>query len=112
MNRVLLMGVFALVLALLPLWRILRDREDGRLVRLNRAWGRRTGLALFFVLQVGLPMLFGILFLSQGVVAFARDGIAWDLSAGLPLLRNYLNEQVVVLVPPLEPLFPPDLLVP
>ncbi|RMF45000.1 MAG: hypothetical protein D6751_08060 [Deltaproteobacteria bacterium] len=112
MNRVLLMGVFALALALVTLWRVLREREDARLVRLNRAWGRRAGLAIFFVFHVGLPVLFGILFLSQGIVAFARDGIAWDISSGLPLLRNYLPEQVAVLVPPLEPIFSLDLLVP
>lgn len=111
-NRFLVMGLFALLVSLVTLYRVMREREDTRLYRLSRAWGRRAGRALFFVLNIALPALFGVMFFCQGVVHLARDGMASDLALGLPILRTYLPGTFLDLIPPLQPLFPLDLLVP
>lgn len=46
--------------------RLLSDCEFHRLTAMKRAWGRSRGLALFFVSNVVLPLLFGIVFVSSG----------------------------------------------
>jgi len=112
MNRCLLMGLFAILLAFLVLWRILCEREDSRLLRLRRFWGRSHGLAFFFVANVALPLVVGIVFVARGVVAFNPGaGDVTSLSQPDPL-RSLLPVPQVRLRSPLEPLFDFDLLVP
>ena len=43
------------------------DNEFYRLSSMKKVWGRSKGLALHFISNVALPMIFGIIFLSGGI---------------------------------------------
>ena len=66
MSSSIAMGIFAFIAAGTSLVRIMSDREFYRLTAMKRKWGRSRGLALFFVSNVVLPLLFGIVFVSSG----------------------------------------------
>jgi len=68
MKSYLVMGLFALYVVAVSLGRYLRDEEFFRLTAMKRLWGRSRGLAVYFVSHVALPMVLGIIFISQGVV--------------------------------------------
>ena len=61
------MGVFAFAVALISLLRVMSYSEFHRLTAMKRAWGRRNGLALYFVSAVVLPLLCGVVFFSGGI---------------------------------------------
>lgn len=63
-----MMGLFAFLIAIVSLWRIMSDREFYRLTMMKRAFGRSRGLAVHFVVAVALPVIFGIVFLTGGIV--------------------------------------------
>ena len=89
MNSSLMMGLFAFYVVAISLWRLLASKEMPQLLFLKKVWGWRKGLALHFLTQVGVPMLFGIVFLSRGVAGFepsaANEPFAFD-----PGLRQQL----------------------
>ncbi|TYP00244.1 hypothetical protein EDC39_101405 [Geothermobacter ehrlichii] len=112
MNRCLLMGLFAIFLSVTTLWRVLREREEAPLCRLRRLWGRSCGTGLYFLVNVALPLVIGVVFLARGVVAFAPDGGDLEQLWRLANLRSFLPVPLVRLRLPLEPLFDFDLMVP
>ena len=63
----LIMGVFAFVIAVVSLYRIMAAGEFYRLTMMKRVFGRKRGLALHFMVTVALPLLLGIVFISGGV---------------------------------------------
>lgn len=78
MNQSLVLAVFAFVVAIVSLLRLLQGQELFRLAALKRIWGRGRGLAIYFVANIALPVVTGIVFLAQGVIGFVplteRDG--------------------------------------
>lgn len=76
-----IMGVFALLIAAVSLYRAMAEKEFYRLTMMKRVFGRKRGLALHFVVTVALPILLGIVFLTGGVAgkAFTHPLQASDL---------------------------------
>jgi len=70
MNRYLVLGLFALVVVVISLVRLMSDHEFFRVTAMKKAWGRTRGLAMHFLGNVGLPLIAGIIFMSYGVVDF------------------------------------------
>ncbi|HKL25941.1 MAG TPA: hypothetical protein VJ910_06915 [Desulfuromonadales bacterium] len=70
MNGSLVLGCFALYVVGVSLFGILSGTSDDCLARVRRSCGRVRGLALYFCLQVAMPMLIGIVFLSWGIADF------------------------------------------
>lgn len=68
MKTYLVMGLFALYVVAISLGRYLREEEFFRLTAMKRIWGRSRGLAIYFVSNVALPLVLGIIFISQAVV--------------------------------------------
>lgn len=68
MKSYLVSGLFALYVVAVSLIRYLRDEEFFRLTAMKRLWGRSKGLAFHFLANVALPMVLGIVFLSQAAV--------------------------------------------
>lgn len=69
-----IMGLFAFVIALVSLCRIMADREFLRLTMMKRAFGRREGLAVHFIVTVAVPIVLGIVFLTVGVTGRGASG--------------------------------------
>jgi hypothetical protein len=69
MRSYLVMGLFALFVVAISLLRCLADEDFFRLAAMKRLWGRRRGLLMFFLANVALPMVLGVVFLSRGIVA-------------------------------------------
>jgi len=74
MNPHLVMGVFSLYVVIVSLVRLTADREYPRLTAMKKMWGRSRGLIMHFVSNVALPLVFGIVFLTRGVVGFGVSG--------------------------------------
>jgi hypothetical protein len=70
MNHSLLLGLFAFIVVGISLVRLLGEDEFFRLTAMKRAWGRARGLAMYFLANVVLPLLVGVVFLAQGIVGF------------------------------------------
>ncbi len=64
------MGLFALYVMIASLIQHLSDRDVGDLPSLKRVWGHRSGVALHFLAFVGVPLVFGIVFLGRGIATF------------------------------------------
>lgn len=62
-------ALFALYIVTVSLLRLMADKEFFRLTAMKKIWGRSQGLAIHFVSNVILPMLFAIYFLTRGVVS-------------------------------------------
>ena len=71
MNQSLVLALFAFVVVGISFVRLLREREFFRLTAMKRAWGRVRGLSIYFVANVALPLVAGIVFLAQGITAFS-----------------------------------------
>jgi hypothetical protein len=69
MRSYLVMGFFALFVMIVSLVRCVGDREFFRLTAMKRIWGRKRGLTMYFLANVALPLVIGIVFLGQGIVA-------------------------------------------
>jgi len=87
MNRFLLMGLFAFVIFAVALWRILAERDLPRLQRMRQFWGRTLGLGIHFTLNVGLPLIVGIVFTTQGIVGFNSKSVREKQLFSLPESR-------------------------
>ncbi|MDY6848168.1 MAG: hypothetical protein AB7F20_07925 [Geoalkalibacter sp.] len=61
------MGLFALFVALFSLGRGLSEEEFYRLTKLKKALGRTHGILCFFLTDVALPLVVGIMYLSKSV---------------------------------------------
>jgi len=61
------MGLFAFLVTIISLLRIMADQEFYRLTAMKRAWGRSRGLSLHFVSSVVLPLICGVVFFTGGI---------------------------------------------
>jgi len=77
MNSYLVMGLFAFHVVAVSLVRYLREDEFFRLTAMKRLWGRSRGLIFHFLANVALPMVLGIVFITQAAVhaPTARPGV-------------------------------------
>ena len=67
MKSYIAMGIFAFLVSIISLLRIMSDREFYRLTSMKKMWGRSRGLALHFTSNVVLPLICGVVFMSGGV---------------------------------------------
>jgi len=68
MKSYLVLGLFSLHVVVVSLFRYLRDEEFFRLTAMKRVWGRSRGLVMHFIANIALPMILGIVFITQAVV--------------------------------------------
>jgi hypothetical protein len=73
MNLHLAMGLFALYVVIVSLVRLMASREFPRLTAMKKAWGRSRGVLLHFISNVALPLVFGIVFMSRGIVGIGSE---------------------------------------
>ncbi len=64
-------ATFAIYVVGVSLIRLLDDNEYFRVTAMKKVWGRSNGLALHFISNVVVPMLFALVYLSRGLVAVA-----------------------------------------
>jgi len=92
MNRFLILGLFALLIVIISLVRLLAEREFFRLTTMKKIWGRKPGLAMHFLASVGLPLVLGIIFLTQGVNGFTPRGTQESYLHGRSLDLQAISE--------------------
>ncbi len=92
MSRFLCMGLFALVVVGVSLWRILAERELPRLRRIKLLWGRTLGLGIHFVANVGIPLIVGIVFVSMGAADLDTSRPAMVAPLALPSLSLVISQ--------------------
>ena len=63
------MGVFAIYSMLVTLVRLLHQVDVPRCTMMKRAWGRSRGLVVYFITDVAIPFMFGIIFLARGLAS-------------------------------------------
>ena len=78
MNSSFVLGLFALYVVGVSLCGILSGSSDDCLAMVRKHWGRMQGLIFFFCLQVALPMLIGIVFVSWGIANINLPGSPLD----------------------------------
>ena len=91
MNEHLTLGLFAFAVVVISLVRILGEQEFFRLKEMKRCWGRKVGLLLHFLTNVGLPLVVGIVFFCRGIVGFSPAGLdpsAEEFSLDISALRS------------------------
>lgn len=69
MNTYISMGIFGFFVALVSLLRLLARDDFFRVRSLKRIFGRKLGLALYFIANVALPLVAGLLFFCTGLSA-------------------------------------------
>lgn len=86
MNAHIVLGLFALYVAMMSLALVLAGRQDALLAQLRSFWGRSLGHGLYFVSRVALPALICVLCLGLGVSRY--DGGPYLSSPALSLQLN------------------------
>ncbi len=96
MKSYIAMGIFAFFVALISLLRIMSANEFYRLSSMKKMWGRSKGLALHFLSNVAMPMIFGIVFLSGGIsgAKLVRPLIAEKPFEPKPAIEVQVNEAI------------------
>ncbi len=84
------LGLFTFMIAVVSLYRIMAAREFYRLTMMKRAFGRKRGLSLYFVVSVAIPILLGIVFLTGGVTG--RTFTPPLQASDLPVLKFNASE--------------------
>lgn len=105
MNVHLVIGFFALYVALVSLFLVLAGRQDAVLAFLRRCWGRSLGHSLFFLVHVALPMLVCVLCLGWGVREYdpqiAFESLPSPLQLNVDAYRDIMR--MMDKAPPAEP---------
>lgn len=94
-NAHLAMGVFALLVVVVSLCRIMADEEFPALTATKKIWGRRRGLLFHFLSHVGLPLVFGVVFLTRGVAGpdFGAASRVYDPVPQVQIVQHFLDLQ-------------------
>lgn len=94
-NAHLAMGVFALFVVVVSLCRIMADEEFPALTTTKKIWGRRRGLLFHFLSHVGLPLVFGVVFLTRGVAGpdFGAASREYDPVPQVQIVQHFLDLQ-------------------
>ena len=62
-------ALFGFYIVAVSLVRLMADAEYFRLTLMKKVWGRSKGLAIHFLSNVVMPMLFAIYFFCRGITA-------------------------------------------
>ena len=89
MNPHMILGLFALYVAITSLVQVLAGNQDKLLAALRRVWGRSIGLALYFMVHVTLPLLVCVLCLGWGVSRFAETAGATHEQDARLIMRDW-----------------------
>lgn len=94
-NAHLAMGVFALFVVVVSLFRIMADEEFPALTATKKIWGRRRGLMFHFLSHVGLPLVVGVIFLTRGVAGpdFGTAARVYDPVPQVQIVQHFLDLQ-------------------
>lgn len=89
------MGVFALCVVVISLFRIMADDEFPPLTATKKIWGRRRGLLLHFLSHVGVPLVFGVVFFTRGVAGpgFGSAARVYDPVPQVQIVQHFLDLQ-------------------
>jgi hypothetical protein len=79
MNLYLSIGLFSLYCGLVSLVGLMAEREKTMVIAAKRDWGRKRGLTLYFLVNIALPLIFGIVFFSRGAAGFVSGESSWGL---------------------------------
>jgi hypothetical protein len=91
MKSYIAMSIFAFLVCIISLLRIMSDREFYRLTSMKKVWGRSRGLAMHFVSNVVLPLVCGVVFMSGGVSGVKLVG---PLIADKPFENNSVIQSI------------------
>ncbi len=69
MNANIVLGGFAFYVVIVSLSRLIAQEEPPRLRAMKRVWGRTQGLVLHFIVNVLVPILFGVFYLARGAAS-------------------------------------------
>ena len=94
-NTHLAMGVFALFVVVVSLCRIMAEDEFPALTATKKIWGRRRGLLFHFLSHVGVPLVFGVVFLTRGVAGpdFGAASRLYDPVPQVQIVQHILDLQ-------------------
>lgn len=94
-NVYLAMGVFALCVVVVSLFRIMADDEFPPLTATKKIWGRRRGLLFHFLAYVGVPLIFGVVFLTRGAAGpdFGSMSRIYDPVPQVQIVQHFLDLQ-------------------
>ncbi len=89
------MGVFALFVVVVSLFRIMAEEEFPALTATKKFWGRRRGLMFHFLSHVGLPLVFGVVFLTRGAAGpdFGSASRVYDPVPQVQIVQHFLDLQ-------------------
>lgn len=62
-------ALFGFYIVAVSLMRLMAENEYFRLTLMKKIWGRSQGLAIHFLSNVVMPMLFAIYFFCRGIAA-------------------------------------------
>lgn len=62
-------ALFGFYIVVVSLVRLMAENEYFRLTLMKKIWGRSRGLAIHFLSNVAMPMLFAIYFFCRGITA-------------------------------------------
>lgn len=110
-SRQFAMGIFAVYVGLVSLVRIMAEQEFFRLTILKKLWGRTRGLIIHFVSNIALPLVFGVVFFTQGVAGFSnpeslKESLFFSLTTSSHQLQVAVEDKLPVpseLVPEFAP---------
>ena len=89
MNAHIVLGLFALYVAVISLYLVLAGQQDAVLALLRRFWGRTLGHSLYFIARVALPMLICVLCLGWGIRKYDATVAFRNFDAPLQLNVEY-----------------------
>ena len=94
-NVYLAMGVFALCVVVISLFRIMADDEFPTLTATKKIWGRRRGLLFHFLSHVGVPLVFGVIFLTRGAAGPELGSISriYDPVPQVQIVQHFFEMQ-------------------
>lgn len=94
-NAHLAMGIFALFVGVVSLFRIMADEEFPALTATKKTWGRRRGLLFHFLSHVGVPLVFGVVFLTRGAAGldFGAASRVYDPVPQIQIVQHFLDLQ-------------------
>jgi len=88
-NPHLILGLFALYVAVASLVQVLAGKQDTLLAKVRQTWGRTLGLGLYFLVHVTLPVLVCVLCLGWGVSRFGEPPESTFMQDAQLLLRDW-----------------------
>jgi hypothetical protein len=76
MNSHFALGLFALYVVIVSLWRFLTGKGMQTISESRQVWERRSGILPHFLVNVAAPLVIGIVFITRGIVGLEGNSVA------------------------------------